>query len=460
MSIDNLLEYLSQLPAIFDQSFAAMQHMNFAIDETERPNSRLGPVDVKSYADDQQKCLAALRDSASDVVNSWGSLIGEPAPEGFMLFATGSIARLEFLSHRSDVDLLAIVAQNPTRVEAMPDTRVFTQFEEKLAARVSSALGVTPEDISVNGCPVHIASDSSVKEGETAPDVGGRWRKRFYTEADLIDNLGRDFEAAWAAFERCSLLFESAVLVSAKETAPDSLRARIDQEVYKICDDLQNQRFPLVGHCLAQYHARSGLLSKAASVRKATEGSIARSELAKAVLGRVWSANINLLTLHILYWYQLIVQDPEVKVADLLSALREPPVWRVIRSLSWRMQKIRERMGAKVPVLLRNEGAAKDVITVLEQVQERIRPGGSNDRKPLWFHFLQLMNVCKQLREDKLLLTDDVAEKILACNRELSEIVQLSYTVTRALACTQDPSAEMVRQLHRLLADHLHGSDV
>ncbi len=438
MPLDRLLETLEDLPSEAGL-FATVVLRERKFESDERPGGDFGPANFADYADLQREHLVKLRDvlqAAAEKVPNAGSAL---------LFATGSLARLEYLAGSSDIDLLGL-ATGASRLPADVEAELVRQFEDQIRL---AAEGVGESlDISIAGIPVILESDS-----EAPPSRRG---KMLFSKDELINFAGKEYEASWAGIERGSLIFES-VLVHGEQADADDVRSQIDERLYRTALDLSRKRFPLVGYSLLQFLARSSLLAKFALIRGLT-GSRITEETAKVVVARVCSHYINLLMMHVLYWNELLAETGRSPM-QILADLRSPPIWKAMRHIPCRLEFLQEddHCRGRLFKILGDKGTADGLYEDLAKIWEQARFRGSDQHVPLWYRFSQVIRLGTRLRNGEVALDSKVISLIKKWTGEMENLIAQSAQVSHTLALQCHAGDDPMRNLHDLLGRAIHG---
>lgn len=447
MTVDSLIEATKNLPEIVASSLGALAHVVKPLKD-EAPGKRFGiPNSIPDYFLEQQKRLVEIQKDTQDAVSK--HLPTERSNTTF--YVMGSIARLEYMHGLSDTDILAVL-HSKRDSSVFDDGDILNNIQEYLITQEENRTGLDRKkiDVSVSGVPIIRKKKGKKKEVERS--------KAFYQEDEFINFVGKDYEAAWASFERASLLFESALIYGNRD-ADISLRKRIDDNLYGLAQDIEKGHFPLPGYCLAQYIAQSGLLAKAAVVRKSqNDSSRVSSETLKAVFSRVWNANVNLVAIHVFFWHQLISGNRRTD-SEILEDFRRPPIELVLDTLPLRLQFVADEVHTKLELasLLPTSQDALHIFDQLLTIQSRIRPVGDKGVIPLWHRFLQIANLCGAARRNRSLIDPDMVEKLVLWNRELQSLLDDCSAITRTINLNSGAHSEGVKLLHTLLADNIHG---
>jgi hypothetical protein len=445
MHANQLLTSLEQAKKLVSDAQGFFEYVRW--DSDELPHGEFGPLAFDTYAEEQRAILKLLVTAAEQ------ALTKDKLSSSLTLYATGSAARLEYLDLQSDIDILAILADQPyaTSDEASDDfARIKKTMSDYILAHCAAAkLSITQDKVDISGCPSSVVVSGKVERA-----------KVFHQLQELIGNVGKEFEAPWAGFDRASLIFESAVIWSSTADSGRHASISVDNELYKIAEDINDKRFPLSGYCLAEFIGRSGLLAKAAAVRKSATPDKAQKEIAKTLLSRVWTANINLLCLQVLFLRRVICDRP-FENGRILEELRGPPMIKALVTIPDHLWAIRSDQKHATSISRLMPGASKksvaDVLEKIEGIHFRVRRGGAESGPPLWYRFLQLMKICHAVRGDGAHLTVKTSEKIKLWNRELANLLHATSSVTLKLCENTSGSAMGSVKLHELLADHIHG---
>lgn len=444
MTLDRLLSHLDDIPHEVRSNISQVRYKHFI--EKEAPGQEFGPPSfLEEYVNPQETRLREISDVMDGAVHE---AFGD-SDNSILIYVTGSLAKLEYIPGASDLDLLGVISTN-SRLSMSKEAEIFDKFEKFVISRGAKTIGSFREPVSVSGMPLMRSKPNKPGEIER--------KKSFYTDSELVHYVGQEYEAAWAGFERASLLFESALL-KGDSIQGNKIREDIDRTLYKLANDLACGKFPLVGYCLATFINKSGLLAKAAKIRKLHDDpkNITR-ETAKTMLSRIWTSDINLIALHIVYWSQLIAQ-PNNSAGDILDDLREPPLWKAIRILPNRMEFLDNSDECKTrlyQILGQNSTEVENVFDNLKKVRRHIHLRGSDDHAPLWYRFLQLMQVCKKLRKSKSHLPFEVITRIKAWNREMEDLLDSCAKITRSLCLADQSGTDGLTNFHHLVADHIH----
>lgn len=416
---------------------------------------------VEHYAVEQREILVILTKTAE------ATMRGHALADSLTLYATGSTARLEFLHSQSDIDMLGVLSKEMvTSPEEAANN--YSQIKKMIAEGVvagyaSKGWSIDVDKIDISGYPLTILKGAALERA-----------KSFYSQSELVGSVGKDIEAAWAGFDRASLIFESAIVWPEK---PDESGASnlVDDELYGIARDIDNGKFPLTGYCLAEFIGRSGLLAKAAAVSKlgSKNREKTKKEIAKTLLSRVWTANINMLCLQVMFLRRIICDKP-IGDTQILVELREPPIGKALYTIPTHMHEIGQNPRAtklKISRMLYGDrekrpgkltdGQAKrvqDVMDNLETLRKAVTAYESGKSPPLWYRFFQLMKICREVRTATGAdLSQDAMDKIKKWNRELAELLAVSSMVVRELCKDRGDYGMGPEKLHELLTDHLHG---
>jgi predicted nucleotidyltransferase len=444
MPVDRLLQDLSELPRAFELGLYARAEVRAQDDE--REGAEFGPLlDISVYVNQQREHLqtvdACVKEAAAAVLGDYPAAI----------FITGSLARLEYLPSTSDIDLLGVVT-GAIRKPAYEEAELVSRLEEEIR-RVASLRSGKSIEASISGIPI------------TRPDSADPSRfvraKIFYSEGELINFVGKEYESPWAGFERASLIFESS-LVYGDEDLAASIVSSIDHNLYKIARDLYNKRFPVVGYCLLLFLAKSSLLAKAAFIHSLNDDlkRIDR-ETAKVMLARVCSSCINLITLHVVYWSKLLGASSRSE-SDILTDLQKPPIWKAIRIIPHYISFMADQRVCQIALseIFPDAKKADSVFSLLDDVFHNVRTIGSDDCIPLWYRASQLMRLCQSLRDSHFSLSEDIVARLRTWSVEMDCLLRKCSRITQALAITDSRGRSGMVTFHDLISHLLHGEPV
>lgn len=399
-------------------------------------------LNVSEFAEQQRLCLKAVDEGARKTLQNDDF-------NDVCLFLDGSLARLEFLLGISDLDFLAVDMMpgqgEPTRASGNTTTPVshragcdrFRGFERALARSVrrqmKKKLGEMP-DVGVGARPL----------------LGGR---AFFTRQSLFNELGREHEANWAAWGRAVLLFEAAAW--GKLSSVGALRRKADR-IYGVTEDCCGRTFPAMGCSFLGLMSHSGLVAKMGVLKKTSDrgGQAAESEvgerardskadgeLIKAVFSRHWYSVVNRLVLHVLYWHS-IIDTRRMAVRQIRAALRATPIFKMVSFLPSRIAEAFSQRGLLWRhVTKQMQGANRPHPDVFEDRFLQVYAAFARDASgacgfpcvPLWQRFLQILQLCIDIRSERKQLNEMTLGWLADVNKELEVVMASSRWLTRVL---------------------------
>jgi predicted nucleotidyltransferase len=413
----------------------------------EKPGENFAPqVNPKDFAQGQ----IALLEKIASMVQKVAKEICALDESALLVYVTGSTARLENLEGTSDIDLLAVLLVNDGR----HDHKAFARFEAGIEKEWSGMTGAQAP-ISVSGC-FHEKRRLCFFKKEP------QYVKRFFRRRELFESVGKEYEAPWASFERASLLFES-VLVYGDASLAAQLEADLDKNIYTITKDILSERFPVVGYCLVNHIKHSGVLAKAAALYKDDgDPEVLASGAAKVVLSRLWSAKIHMLALHVLYW-DVIMKPVEKgkawKAGELRQRLAQPPIFKAALTIPSAVQSASERVSSLSRLSEFTDPAQlKSLIEDIRTFHKRLCLDGNDHHVPLWYRFLQISSVCRQLRSGEAGMSHAVGSKLVTWIHEMNDLLRDACRISHKIGTGMRRRSLAFKMFHDVIAEHLYGS--
>lgn len=91
----------------------------------------------------------------------------------------------------------------------------------------------------------------------------------------------------------------------------------------------------------------------------------------------------------------------------------------------------------------------------MSAIHIQLRANCSDGVVPLWYRFLQLMRLAREIRGEKAELDSSVIERIKLWNSELENILSECAAITRTLCFSK--VGDGLTDFHDLIADNIHG---
>jgi len=234
---------------------------------------------IEKYEYIQSTCIDKIGETVNDILRDTKS------SKHLCVFITGSICRLEYIPGSSDFDFLVFKDKNK-KLKIINYSKFFNKFENKLRENLQTNIlsewekqfGLKKDDIEIgiDGIPL------------------GK-NKYFYSFDEVFNKMGKEYESAWAAFERSHLLFENSFVGGNKSLQDKLINKAFD--CYCIIDDLCNSQYPLLASSFLNFMLWSSMTAKIAHLKKVEEVSKQDDILLKMIIGRLWPIRIKIITI-------------------------------------------------------------------------------------------------------------------------------------------------------------------
>jgi hypothetical protein len=456
MNLSELVDYASEcrkkLDKLWDTSLLVIYN------EVYRKKITKSIYDAQCLLDEQVKLLHAIKAGAIPAL-----AVAKAENYALGLFLIGSATRLEYIHSASDIDFLPVTKETERGKHLTEENKRIYAFEKCLIANINKEVkdqfGTNPKEVGIDKAPINF-HESAREAAEVAlvPQAGGE-SLSFFSDYQLSKQIGKEWEAAWASFERAHLIFES-VIVNEKTETPDfieGLYKEIDENIYGITPKIASEAFPISGYYLIRLIMKSGLLAKAAAISSGhvseAKGNV-DAELVKAVMGRFWPGAINLILLHIMFWHSKLLTSYSIQIPKVRKNLISPPLYKLIEIIRSYSEEINyEGIGAWKKIL--PEAEASEVWKDFNFVYSHLKFSGDNYVEPLWFLYIRLSNLKNEINQEIIKLRPETINDIAKINKIIRNILSKCTSISEIILGNAAPPTEAYPKFCKLLIHEL-----